>query len=84
MRRRRRVREGQEKRKRKQATDFEKAVCCPTAIVQGAAERKNKGECPGYVEPSGSPTTISTQPKRGREPHHHVEAAVDWCNIISY
>ena len=23
-------------------------------------------------------TTISTQPKRGREPHHHVETTVDW------
>ena len=26
-----------EKRKRKQVTDFKKAVCYPTAIVQGAA-----------------------------------------------
>ena len=26
-----------EKRKRKQATDFEEAVCCPSAVVQGAA-----------------------------------------------
>ena len=26
-----------EERKRKQATDFEEAVCCPTAVVQGAA-----------------------------------------------
>ena len=26
-----------EKKKRKQATDFEKAVCCPSAVVQGAA-----------------------------------------------
>ena len=25
------------RRKRKQATDFEDAVCCPTAVVQGAA-----------------------------------------------
>ena len=23
--------------KRKQATDFKKAVCCPSAVVQGAA-----------------------------------------------
>ena len=28
---------------RKQATDFKEAVCCLTAIVQGAARRKNKG-----------------------------------------
>ena len=26
-----------EKKKRKQATDFKDAVCCPTAVVQGAA-----------------------------------------------
>ena len=25
------------KKKRKQATDFVDAVCCPTAVVQGAA-----------------------------------------------
>ena len=30
--------------------------------------------------PSGKPTAISTQPKRGQTPHHHVEAAVDGCN----
>ena len=23
-----------------------------------------------------------TQPRRGWEPHHHVEAAVDWCSSI--
>ena len=28
---------GDEEGKRKQATDFEEAVCCPTAVVQGAA-----------------------------------------------
>ena len=27
----------EEKRKRKQATDFKKTVCCPSAVVQGAA-----------------------------------------------
>ena len=26
-----------EERKRKQATNFEEAVCCPSAVVQGAA-----------------------------------------------
>ena len=32
--------DGQEKsrrRKNKQATDFEEAVCCPSAVIQGAA-----------------------------------------------
>ena len=33
--------------KNKQATDFREAVCCPTAVVQGAAQRKNEGKCPG-------------------------------------
>ena len=35
------------KKKRKQATDFEESVSCPSAVVQVAAERKNEGECPG-------------------------------------
>ena len=26
-----------EEKKRKQATDFKEAVCCPSAVVQGAA-----------------------------------------------
>ena len=26
-----------ENRKRKQATDFKEAVCCPSAVLQGAA-----------------------------------------------
>ena len=45
MRRRRGAREGQEKRK--QGTDFKEAVCCPFAVVHGAARRKNEKECPG-------------------------------------
>ena len=36
-----------EEKKRKQATDFEEAVGYSTAVVQGAAKRKNEGECPG-------------------------------------
>ena len=32
---------------RKQATNFKEVVCCPSAFVQGAAQRKNEGECPG-------------------------------------
>ena len=36
-----------EKRKRKQVTDFEEAVCFPTAVVQEAAKRKNERECQG-------------------------------------
>ena len=40
-----------EKKKRKQATDFKEAVCRPSAVVQGAARRKIKGECPGNRDP---------------------------------
>ena len=38
-----------EKKKRKQATDVEEARCCPSAVVQGVAQRKNEGECPGKL-----------------------------------
>ena len=38
-----------EKKKRKQATNFKNAVCCPSAVVQGAALRKNEGEFPGVT-----------------------------------
>ena len=38
MRRQRKAREGAgEKKKRKQATDFVEAVCCPSAVVEDAA-----------------------------------------------
>ena len=33
---------------RRQATDFRKAVCCSSAVVQGAAQQKIvRGECLG-------------------------------------
>ena len=37
---------------------------------------------PGVTDTPGRPTAILTQPKRGWGPHHHVEAAVDWCSSI--
>ena len=37
---------------------------------------------PGKLGPSGWPTAILTQSKRGWGPHHHVEVAVDWCSSI--
>ena len=36
---------------RKQATDFKEAVCCPTAVVQGAAQQKIKGSAQGIWDP---------------------------------
>ena len=44
MRKQRQERAGEE---RKQTTDLKKAVCCPSAVVQGAAQRKNEGESSG-------------------------------------
>ena len=32
---------------KRQATDFKEAVWCFSAFVQGAAQRKNEGKCPG-------------------------------------
>ena len=61
--------------------NFKEAVCCPSVVIQGAAQQKNEGECPGYLGPSGRPTAILTQPKWGWGQHHHVEAAVDWCRL---
>ena len=52
---------------RKQATDFKEAVCCPSAVVQGAARQKNglcEGSARGNRDPRGRPTAISTQAKR--------------------
>ena len=53
MRRQARVfRHGEEKRR--QATDFKEAACCPSAVVQGAALRKNglcKESAPGNWDP---------------------------------
>ena len=46
---RRRARE-----ERKQSTDFREAACCPTAVVQRAARRKNglyKGSARGNGDP---------------------------------
>ena len=59
---------------RRQVTDFKEAVCCPSAVVQGAEQGKNEKKCPGQLGPSGRPTGISNQPKRGRGSHHHVDA----------
>ena len=38
------MRRAREKKKRKQVTDFKEAVCCPSAVVLGAAQRKNEEE----------------------------------------
>ena len=40
-----------EKKKTKHATDFKDAVCCSSAVVQGAAKRKNEGNAWGNWDP---------------------------------
>ena len=40
-----------EKKKRKQATDFKEAVCCPSAVVQGQHSEKMKGSARGNWDP---------------------------------
>ena len=66
---------------RRQATDFKEAVCCPSAVVQGAAWQKN-GFCEGSAWGNWNLGKVNShfypnQMASGR--HHHVEAAVDWC-----
>ena len=33
-------------KERKQASNFKKAVCCSSAVVQGTAQQKSEGKCP--------------------------------------
>ena len=40
-----------EKKKRKQATDFEETVCCHSAVVQGQHSEKIKGRARGDWDP---------------------------------
>ena len=42
---------------------------------------KIKGSARGNWAPREVQPAISTQPKRGGGPHHHVEAAVDCCSV---
>ena len=45
---------------RRQATDFKEAVCCPSAVVQGAARQKN-GLCEGSA-------LDNWDPREGQQP----------------
>ena len=65
------------RRERRQVINFKEAVCCPSAVVQGAAQQKII--CMrGCLGPLGKPTTILTQPQWGQGPYHHFETTVDW------
>ena len=68
---------------RRQA-DFKAAACYPSAVVQGAARRKN-GWCKGSAWVTGTLGKANSHfdpTQTGRGPHHHIEAAVDWCSSI--
>ena len=70
---------------RGQATDFEEAVSCSSAVVQGGSMAKRMVCARGVLGITGifrKATTISIQLKRGRGPHHLFEAAVDWCRVV--
>ena len=45
-----------EEENRRLVTDFKEAVCCPSAVVQGAAQQKMKGSAgvTGILEKSNS------------------------------
>ena len=68
---------------RRQA-DFKEAACYPSAVVQGAARQKMvcvRG-VPGVTGTLGKTNNHFDPTQTGRGPHHHVEAAVDWCSSI--
>ena len=68
---------------RRQA-NFKKTACYPSAVVQGAARRKN-GLCeglPGVTGTLGKANSHFDPTQMGRGSHHHVEAAVDWYSSI--
>ena len=69
--------------KRRQA-NFKEAACYPSAVVQGAARRKN-ALCEGSTRVTGTlgKTNSHFDPTQtGRGLHYHVEAAVDWYSSI--
>ena len=62
-------------------TDFGESAFCPSAVVQRVALPKNVwfGETPGNLEAFEEANSNFDPACQGRGPHHHVEAAVDWC-----
>ena len=69
---------------RRRQANFKEAACYPSAVVQGAARQKN-GLCVGVPEVTGTFGKANSHfnpTQTGPGPHHHVEAAVDWCSSI--
>ena len=68
----------------KRQANFKEAACYPSAVVQGAALEKMvcvRG-VPGVTGALGKANSYFDPTQTGRRPHHHVEAAVDWCSSI--
>ena len=71
--------EDSQKKGRRRQADFNEAACYPSAVVEGAARRKMvcvRG-VPGITGTLGKANSHFNPTQTGREPHHHVEAAVD-------
>ena len=66
-----------EEGKRKQVTDFEEAVCCPSAIVQRTAKRKNEWGAPGVTGTHEKSNSHFDPAQTGSGTAHHVKATVD-------
>ena len=52
---------------RRQATDFKEAVCCPCAVVQGAAQQKMNGSARGNWEPQEDQQPFRPNPNGVRD-----------------
>ena len=74
------------KREKIQETDSRESDAVLLRSFRGQHGKQMIGceRCSGLLGLSGRPTAISTQLKRGRGPHHHIEAAVDWCSSQNF
>ena len=61
---------GWAREERKQATDFKEAVCCTSAVIQGAAQQKNEWKVPGVTGTLGKANSHfdPTQTRLGTAP----------------
>ena len=72
------------KRKAGEDRPILKIACYPTAVVQGAARQQMvyvRGVA-GVTGTLGKANSHFDPTQTSRGPHHHVEAALDWCSSI--
>ena len=74
-----------EKTGKREAEEEEKSIRPISEMLRAAVMRSVGGQHGEKMigERQGTPTAISSDPKRGRGPYHHSEAAVDWCRFIN-